>query len=144
MSLEAPGGFWRIPEDSGHLGKVARSAERSRGGCQGLPVAWFTGSCKTSLQEIIFKLVEWPWTMTLFPTPPSYSISTFNWTKQTWAVSSESLTLSQVSPLSICPTVSALFQTPSSSFLLRWLPQPPKIFIGSSHASVIRSTLEQH
>ena len=71
---EASGIFWKIPEDSGHLGKM-------RGGCrkESPSRSWFRGFPA----RVTFKLVEWPWTMTFLLTPPSCSISTFNWVKQT-------------------------------------------------------------
>lgn len=130
--------FWKLLEDSRGFWAPEKSEGRMQKGAS-LPVAWFRGFPA----RVTFKLVEWPWTMTFLLTPPSCSISTFNWAKQTQALSPESLTLSQVSPLPICPTASALFPTHRASFLLRWLLQPPNLAIASSHTSVILSALEQ-
>lgn len=131
--LEDSGGFWAPGESEG------RMQTGDRGVSLGLSVAWFRGFPAL----VPFKQAEWPWTMTFPLTPPSCSISMFSLEKQTQALSPESLTLSQVSPPCIWPTASALSPTHSSSFLLRWLLQPPEIFMASSHASVILSTLEQ-
>lgn len=63
MNLEASGGFWKIPEDSGHLGKVG-------GGCKQEPRSFLEPPgwliLKILLQGATPELAEWPWTMTLF------------------------------------------------------------------------------
>lgn len=78
-----PWSFWRILEDSKGQwipGKsLGRRWEEPR-------TLWGPPAClihKASLLSVTFKFVGWPWTMTLIFTPPSFSISTFVWAKQT-------------------------------------------------------------
>ena len=112
--LEASGGTQGV---LGTWEKWGEDAGRS------LPVTWLRGF----LACLTFKCAGKPWTRTLLSTPPSCSISTFNWMKETWALSPENLTLSR-SLLYHLPTATALFLIHSSSFLFRRSLQIPTLY----------------